>query len=87
MNRTRYSKIYILDNTFTIFMAKNQSQVNLRLPSWMFKELRAMGNYSEYIRDLILNDRTNKNDPKFIDKKIEEYEKEIKRLEKLLHSK
>lgn len=68
-------------------MAKNQSQVNLRLPSWMFKELRAMGNYSEYIRDLILNDRTNKNDPKFIDKKIEEYEKEIKRLEKLLHSK
>jgi len=71
----------------TYIMAENQSQLNIRLPKWLFLELQQKENFSAYIRDLIIKDRLNKADPKFIDKEIEKREREIARLEKLLHSK
>ena len=67
----------------TLLMPKYECMINLRITHSMYEDLQKLGNYAEYIRNLILNDQIAQGDEKVIDQKIEEHQKAIKKLKSL----
>lgn len=61
----------------------SRDQINIRCDREMKIFLLNIGDYSQYIRNLINNDRLARSDPKFINSKIEEHKQEIQRLQDL----